>query len=44
MEQHDLYTVAMPKIGCGLGGLNWNEVSILVEGILEKREVFVYEL
>lgn len=44
MEQQDLHTVAMPKIGCGLGGLKWDDVSILVEGILEKREVFVYEL
>ena len=44
MEENGLYTIAMPKIGCGLGGLKWDEVSILVEGILDTREVFVYEL
>lgn len=44
MDEHNLNTVAMPKIGCGLGGLTWDQVSILVDGILEDYEVFVYEL
>lgn len=44
MEANNLTTIAMPKIGCGLGGLKWEQVSILVEGLLEKQEVFIYEL
>lgn len=44
MEQHGYKTIAMPKIGCGLGGLRWEQVSILVENLLQDYEVFVYEL
>jgi O-acetyl-ADP-ribose deacetylase (regulator of RNase III) len=43
---HDLAItdIALPKIGCGLGGLDWEDVKILVDGILEDHEVFVYDL
>jgi O-acetyl-ADP-ribose deacetylase (regulator of RNase III) len=44
MDKHDLHTIAMPKIGCGLGGLHWDQVSVLVEGLLEDYEVTIYEL
>lgn len=44
MDEHGLTTIAMPKIGCGLGGLNWDQVSVLVEGIFDNHEVVVYEL
>jgi O-acetyl-ADP-ribose deacetylase (regulator of RNase III) len=44
MAEHELHTIAMPKIGCGLGGLNWDQVGILVENLLEDYEVFIYEL
>lgn len=44
MEANGYKTIAMPKIGCGLGGLKWDQVSILVENLLEDYEVYVYEL
>jgi O-acetyl-ADP-ribose deacetylase (regulator of RNase III) len=44
MCMNQLTNIAMPKIGCGLGGLHWDDVEILVHGILEDHEVFVYEL
>lgn len=44
MEENEYETIAMPKIGCGLGGLKWEQVSILVEGLLDEVEVYVYEL
>ena len=43
MRDNNLTTIAMPKIGSGLGGLKWDDVEILVAGILEDYEVFVYE-
>jgi len=44
MEANELVSIAMPKIGCGLGGLDWDQVSVLVEGLFEDHEVYVYEL
>jgi len=44
MRDNLLTTIAMPKIGCGLGGLDWEQVEILVQNILEDYEVFIYEL
>jgi O-acetyl-ADP-ribose deacetylase (regulator of RNase III) len=38
--------VALPKLGCGLGGLDWNTVRPLIEqalGDLEGVDVVVYE-
>lgn len=36
--------LAMPKIGCGLGGGDWNIVSQLIVDIFDDRTVYVYEL
>lgn len=44
MRENNFNTIAMPKIGCGLGGLQWDEVEILVNGLLEDHEVYIYEL
>ena len=38
------YTIAMPKIGCGLGGGDWSIVEKIVEKELEGFQVEVYEL
>jgi O-acetyl-ADP-ribose deacetylase (regulator of RNase III) len=40
------YSVHMPRIGCGLGGGDWNEVSPLIEKalILKGVPVTVYDL
>lgn len=32
-------TIAMPKIGCGLGGLDWNTVYFMIESILGDLQV-----
>lgn len=44
MENHNHKTIAMPKIGCGLGGLKWDQAEIIISDILQDYEVFVYEL
>jgi O-acetyl-ADP-ribose deacetylase (regulator of RNase III) len=36
--------VAMPKIGCGLGGGDWGVVSTMIEEVFSDREVLIYEL
>lgn len=44
-KEWGIRSVAMPKLGAGLGGLEWNEVKLLIERILsdEKLIVEVYE-
>ena len=40
-----IYTIAMPALGCGSGGLAWSEVQLLTEkhlGSVPDLEVFVY--
>jgi len=27
MDKHEVHSVAIPALGCGLGGLNWDDVS-----------------
>lgn len=41
MQTHGYVSVAMPKIGCGLGGLDWRDVKPLVETILVDRGIQV---
>ena len=36
-------TLVFPKIGCGLGGLNWSEVRPLIECYLGAHDVIIYE-
>jgi O-acetyl-ADP-ribose deacetylase (regulator of RNase III) len=41
-----IFFLALPPLGCGLGGLNWTEVKSLIEkhlGGLADLEVLVYE-
>lgn len=35
-------SVAIPALGCGLGGLPWPEVRNLIVGYLEKLDITVY--
>jgi O-acetyl-ADP-ribose deacetylase (regulator of RNase III) len=38
-------TVAVPKLGCGLGGLEWEDVKVLIERPLQHTEsrIYIYE-
>jgi len=36
--------IAMPKIGCGLGGGDWKVVSKIIEEVFNDRDVYIYEL
>lgn len=38
--------MAIPALGCGLGGLEWEDVKLLIEkylGSLEEIEIMMYE-
>ncbi|TVQ80874.1 MAG: appr-1-p processing domain-containing protein [Bradymonadales bacterium] len=40
-----IHTLAMPALGCSLGGLKWHDVKLLIEkhlGDISDLEVFVY--
>lgn len=37
-------SIAMPRIGCGLGGLTWKHIKPIVEGVFPNRKVHVYAL
>ncbi|MBU4501421.1 MAG: macro domain-containing protein [Nanoarchaeota archaeon] len=34
-----LKSIAFPKLGCDLGGLDWSEVKVLMEGYLKKFDI-----
>lgn len=36
--------IALPKIGCGLGGGDWKVVSAIIESVFNDRDVYVYDL
>lgn len=36
--------IAMPKIGCGLGGGDWQVVEAIINSIFNDRDVYIYEL
>ena len=46
MKEHDVHSVAIPAIGCGLGGLQWDEVSRTIIEKFQRRAqdkaVFLY--
>ena len=45
IQQRGIQTVAIPALGCGLGGLNWSEVKSLIEqalSILPNVQAYVY--
>ncbi|HEY0088449.1 MAG TPA: macro domain-containing protein [Candidatus Lokiarchaeia archaeon] len=46
VEEDRLKAIAIPPLGCGLGGLNWNDVKKEIYEVFEKEnvEVFLYEL
>lgn len=36
-------SIAVPALGCGLGGLNWADVKVAIVNNLDAEEVLVYE-
>jgi O-acetyl-ADP-ribose deacetylase (regulator of RNase III) len=47
MKRHDVHSVALPALGCGLGGLEWPEVKDLIISQFQQKapnkDVFLYE-
>jgi O-acetyl-ADP-ribose deacetylase (regulator of RNase III) len=45
LDEHDVESVALPPLGCGLGGLNWADVRPRIEAALKDMPVktFVFE-
>ena len=43
--ERNITSIAMPALGCGLGGLNWTDVKPMIERILGELpiDIFVYE-
>ncbi|MBV8254765.1 MAG: macro domain-containing protein [Chitinophaga sp.] len=45
IEHHKIKSIALPALGCGLGGLNWEQVKASIEdklGHLQDVEIVVY--
>ena len=40
-KSFDIKSIAFPKLGCGLGGLDWEEVNPLMEQYLSKLDINV---
>jgi O-acetyl-ADP-ribose deacetylase (regulator of RNase III) len=46
IQQYNIKSIAIPPLGCGLGGLNWDEVKTRIEAALAQLsdvEIIVYE-
>ena len=45
-HQNNIFKIALPKIGAGLGGLNWNDVKFVIDKVAKdypKIDLFVVE-
>lgn len=45
-HQNNIYKIALPKIGAGLGGLNWNDVKYIIDKVANEYpniDLFVIE-
>jgi len=36
IKKYDIHSIAIPPIGCGLGGLNWQDINLLIKKYLLK--------
>lgn len=39
MERHNITRLAMPKIGCGIDGKDWSEVSKIIKEVFEDTDI-----
>ena len=44
MKEHNVKSVNIPQIGCGIGGLNWEDVCPLLEEIFGPEEDLVLQI
>jgi O-acetyl-ADP-ribose deacetylase (regulator of RNase III) len=44
IESHSIKSVALPALGCGLGGLEWKTVRVLLEAALEPLHHVAFEI
>lgn len=44
MPEQDSILIAMPEIGCGIGGLDWEQVQILVESTESSFDAVEFEV
>ena len=45
-QQNNIFKIALPKIGAGLGGLNWDDVKFVIDKVAKnypKIDLFVVE-
>lgn len=47
IEKHEIKSIVIPPLGCGLGGLDWDEVKPMVveklSHLVNKCDIYVYE-
>lgn len=41
-KENNITSIAFPKLGCSNGGLDWNEVKLLIERYLQDLDIDVY--
>lgn len=41
-KKFDIKSVAFPKLGCGLGGLDWDSVRVIMESKLNNLDIDVF--
>lgn len=42
VKEHKITSIAIPPLGCGIGGLNWDDVKQLVENAFKDEDVHVH--
>ena len=42
-DEHGLETIALPEVGCGLGGLRWSVVGPMLAKVLDDRFLVVHQ-
>ncbi len=45
IKEHNIRSIALPALGCGLGGLMWDKVKSMIESELKNvdADIYVYE-